>query len=69
MPEEPPAPEVPEPPPRTAAAAAPKPILKRAGAPKKRKKVVRLAVRDEALTHADEGASTPLPPGARSHRG
>lgn len=33
----------------------PKPILRRAGEKRKRKKVVRMAVRDEALTYADEG--------------
>lgn len=37
----------------------PKPILKRAGEKRKRKKVVRMAVRDEALTYADEGTPSP----------
>lgn len=35
----------------------PKPILRRAGEKRKRRKVVRMAVRDEALTYADEGTS------------
>ena len=56
-----PAPEAPAVPPAPELPARPRPILKPEGAiagagPRKRKKTVRLAVRDEALTYADEGA-------------